>query len=80
VREYDPRAALDGGRDGLAAYGAILGRIDSLLAAGGLIGFEVGFDQGEPVAALCRRAGLNEISVYPDLAGRDRVVTAIRTI
>ena len=80
VRDYDPRAALDGGADGLAAYRSILRRIDSLLLAGGLLGFEVGSEQGESVAALCRRAGLNEVSVHADLAGHGRVVTAIRTI
>lgn len=80
VRDYDPRAALDGGADGLAAYRVILGRIDSLLREGGLLGFEVGYDQSESVAALCREAGLSEINVHADLAGLGRVVTAARTI
>ena len=34
VREHDPRVALDGGPDGLAAYRAILARAGTLLAAG----------------------------------------------
>jgi release factor glutamine methyltransferase len=80
VREHDPRAALDGGPDGLTYYRTILQRVDSLLADGGLLGLEVGADQGEAVAALCRAAGLNEVSVLPDLAGRDRVVTAVATM
>lgn len=80
VRDYDPHAALDGGTDGLAAYRAILGRIDSLLSEGGLLGFEVGYDQGATVAALCRRAGLAEVRVHNDLAGLGRVVTGSRTI
>ena len=80
VRDYDPRAALDGGPDGLAAYRAILERIESLLGAGGLLAFEVGSDQGEAVAALCHEAGLSEICVHPDLAARGRVVTAIQTM
>lgn len=79
VREHDPRAALDGGPDGLAAYRAILGRVDSLLMTGGLVAFEVGADQGEPVAALCREAGLGGVCVSRDLAGRERVVSAIQT-
>ncbi|MGH6924652.1 MAG: peptide chain release factor N(5)-glutamine methyltransferase [Propylenella sp.] len=80
VRGHDPHAALDGGPDGLTYYRAILQRVDSLLADGGLIGFEVDADQGEAVTALCRAAGLNEVSVLPDLAGRDRVVTAVATM
>jgi release factor glutamine methyltransferase len=80
VRDHDPSIALDGGPDGLAAYGAILKRIDSLLVGGGLLGFEVGHDQGDSVAALCRDNGLGEVRVHPDLTGTGRVVTAVRTI
>jgi release factor glutamine methyltransferase len=80
VRDYDPRVALDGGTDGLAAYRASLARADSLLCEGGLLGFEVGDDQGEAVAALCREAGLSDVRVHLDLAGSGRVVTAVRTM
>jgi release factor glutamine methyltransferase len=80
VREHDPRLALDGGPDGLAAYRTILRRIDSLLVDGGLLGFEVGYDQGESVAALCRDKGLGEVCTHSDLSGAGRVVTAVRTM
>ena len=58
VRDHDPRAALDGGPDGLAAYRAILARAGKLIGKGGILAFEVGHDQAESVAALCREAGL----------------------
>jgi release factor glutamine methyltransferase len=80
VRGYDPRLALDGGPDGLAAYRSILRRIDSLLVEGGLLGFEVGYDQGESVAALCREKGLGDVCMHSDLTGTGRVVTAFRTM
>jgi len=80
VRDFDPLIALDGGPDGLDAYRAILGRIDSLLKVNGLLGLEVGSDQGQAVASLCRSAGLGEVHVHHDLAARERVVTAVRTI
>jgi release factor glutamine methyltransferase len=76
VRDYDPFVALDGGPDGLAAYRAILGRAGNLLGKGGLLAFEVGYDQAEAVAALCRKAGLGNVSYVKDLAGRSRVVVA----
>jgi release factor glutamine methyltransferase len=76
VRDYDPRAALDGGADGLNSYRAILSRAGALLAPGGFLAFEVGHDQGEAVAALCRKAGLSEVRILKDLGGRWRVVTA----
>jgi release factor glutamine methyltransferase len=76
VREHDPLRALDGGADGLSAYRTILGRIGALLARDGILAFEIGYDQGEPVARLCRKAGLNDVRVETDLGGRDRVVVA----
>ncbi len=79
VREHDPRAALDGGPDGLDAYRAILSRLGSLLAEGGLIALEVGYDQGESVAALCRDACLSGVVVRRDIAGRERVVSGRQT-
>ena len=80
VRDHDPRRALDGGPDGLAAYRDILLRVDSLLCPVGLIAFEVGYDQGAKVAALCREARLGDVCVHADLAGRGRVVTALRIV
>jgi release factor glutamine methyltransferase len=79
VRDYDPQLALDGGGDGLSAYRAILSRIGELLVDGGLLALEVGDGQGKAVASLCHEAGLAEVRVRPDLARRDRVVTATRT-
>lgn len=76
VREHDPRIALDGGPDGLAAYRTILAHVGRLVADGGLVAFELGQGQGGAVAALCSYAGLDEIRVRADLSGIDRVVTA----
>ncbi|CAI9413156.1 Release factor glutamine methyltransferase [Pleomorphomonas sp. T1.2MG-36] len=80
VRLHDPRLALDGGSDGLDAYRAILAGIDEHLAAGGLLAVEIGWDQGQAVAALFRAAGLMEIEVHRDLGGRDRVVSGRRNM
>jgi release factor glutamine methyltransferase len=79
VRKHDPILSLDGGPDGLDAFRAILGRVDLLLSKGGLIAFEIGHDQGEGVANLCREAGLREVSIGKDLGGRDRVILACAT-
>lgn len=80
VRQHDPRAALDGGADGLDAYRAILSRRGSLVAPGGFLALEVGYDQGESVALLCRQADLREVAVRRDLAGHGRVVIASETL
>lgn len=74
VRDHDPPSALDGGPDGLAAYRTILRRASELLRPDGLIAMEVGYDQDEDVARLCRVAGLSDVAIRHDLAGIARVV------
>jgi release factor glutamine methyltransferase len=76
VRDHEPLAALDGGPDGFAAYRTILAQAGRLMAAGGILGLEVGFDQSETVAALCRGAGLGAVTIRRDLSGNARVVIA----
>ncbi len=79
VRDYDPHLALDGGRDGLAAYRAIAADAARVLAPGGSIAVEIGIGQADAVTALLARQGLT-VPDAPrrDLAGRARVVTGRR--
>ncbi len=72
VREHDPRLALVGGSDGLDPYRAILAELPNMLKPGGWLGVEFGAAQGEAVRALMVSAGLDEITVLPDLAGLPR--------
>jgi release factor glutamine methyltransferase len=58
VREYDPRGALDGGRDGLRSYRAILADLKRLLAPEGVAVLELGAGQEEAVAKLARDADM----------------------
>ena len=78
VRDHEPALALDGGADGLDAYRDIIADLPRLLASGGLFALEIGHDQGGPVSALAREAGLAGIAVKRDLAGHDRVVIGRR--
>jgi release factor glutamine methyltransferase len=79
VRDYDPRLALDGGRDGLAAYRAIAADATRVLAPGGWLAVEIGIGQAEAVTALLARHGLT-VPPEPrrDLAGHPRVVMGQR--
>lgn len=76
VRDFDPRAALDGGADGLAAYRAIVADAGRLLAPGAILVMEVGAGQAVVVSALAGAAGFTAIAATPDLAGIPRVVSA----
>jgi release factor glutamine methyltransferase len=76
VRDYDPRTALDGGRDGLDAYRAIAATIPSLLAPSGALAVELGAGQAGAVTALFSQAGLAPAGPRPDLHGTPRALVA----
>ncbi len=81
VRDYEPRAALDGGSDGLACYRRIVANAFSYLKPEGHLIFEVGTDQAGPVKqSLQAHGGWDEIAILQDLSGRDRVVSTRRAL
>jgi release factor glutamine methyltransferase len=78
VARYEPRLALDGGADGLAAYRTIIASLPRLLKPGGAFALEVGHDQAAAVSALANAAGLSTREPRRDLAGIPRVVIGER--
>jgi len=70
---FEPRQALDGGADGLAALRAIIDGARDDLSPGGWLLVEHGYDQAEQVRRLFGAAGLNEVESWRDLAGIERV-------
>ena len=75
---FEPRTALASGADGLEAIRAICAGINTHLAPGGWLLVEHGYDQGEPVRALFRAAGLERVATERDLEQRDRVTLGQR--
>ena len=74
VRDHEPVSALDGREDGLYFYREIVEKAGEYLYPGGMLFFEIGYDQAEKVSSLMRKAGYREVTVCKDLAGLDRVV------
>jgi release factor glutamine methyltransferase len=74
VSRFEPRAALDGGPDGLAAYRIIIPRLPRLLKPGAAFALEVGVGQAEGVKALAEAIGLTTSEPWRDLHGIPRVV------
>jgi release factor glutamine methyltransferase len=72
VTRFDPRAALDGGADGLESYRALAPVIYRALGPGGFAFLELGQGQARPVAAIMERAGLKLVGTRPDLARIER--------
>ena len=74
VRDFEPRNALDGGKDGLDFYRKIVAEAPARLKDGGWLFFEIGYDQREALFALMEEAGFTSVACRQDLAGLDRVV------
>jgi release factor glutamine methyltransferase len=76
VREYDPKAALDGGPDGLTFYRRISEGLEGVLR--GWVVLEVGMGQADAVALLLQQAFVKtlraELRRYDDLGGHTRCV------
>lgn len=76
VRDHEPALALDGGADGLAAYGPVLAAAARLAEPGGLVAVEVDPRRAEAVARLMAAALAPCAPVtIRDLAGLERVVS-----
>ena len=78
VRDHDPRAALDGGEEGLAIYRLLIPQLPRFLNPQGFAVFEIGQGQAEAVCALFRQAGFRDVSTRRDLGGIERCVAAKR--
>jgi release factor glutamine methyltransferase len=93
VTQWEPRAALLAGEDGLDAYRALLAPMDegpaeclrptfsdqaTPLDAAAAIAVEIGAGQAVEVAELLRDAGFGEIEVREDLAAIERVAVGVR--
>jgi release factor glutamine methyltransferase len=70
---FEPRMALWGGEDGLDFYRRLALEAPPLLKTNGKLLMEIGRDQGQEVCDLFKNQGF-KTTVFPDLAGRDRVV------
>jgi release factor glutamine methyltransferase len=72
VSGFEPRAALDGGPDGLDAYRGLAELLPRRLVSGGHALLEIGL--GQAGAMACLFPGLQLLRIAPDLAGVPRCV------
>lgn len=74
VKDFEPVSALDGGETGLDYYNKILASAGNYLKKNGAVVFEIGHDQAEEVSRIFNEVGFDKVSVFKDLAGKDRTV------
>ena len=78
VRDYEPRAALDGGAEGLDYFHAIAEKWSKIVKQGGNIIFECGIGQSDDVEHIVKQNGFTNIKVIRDTQGIKRVVTGMK--
>jgi release factor glutamine methyltransferase len=79
IARYEPRAALDGGPDGLACLTELIRTAPSWLSSGGALFLEIGHDQYPAVRQLAKESGAyRDIACRPDYSGKDRVACLVR--
>jgi release factor glutamine methyltransferase len=74
VRDFEPRAACTDGAHGLTFYDRIAKLCKSILRDGGYILVEIGYDQSQRVCEILSHAGFQNIKVWKDYSGHDRIV------
>jgi release factor glutamine methyltransferase len=78
VHKWEPHSALYAGDNGLADIREVISGAPTWLANNGWLALEIGYRQGEEVRVLFENAGLVNIDIRRDLAGRDRIALAQR--
>lgn len=77
VKDYEPVLALDGGADGLDFYRQIVLEAGRFLKSGGILAFEIGYNQGQDVMDIMKEnMSSYDVECFQDLAGLDRCVIA----
>lgn len=79
VRDWEPSIALLAGDNGMAVIAEIVDGAASILETGGLLALEVDSRRAAVAVKLAAAKGLyRDISILPDLTGRDRFVIAYK--
>jgi len=77
VRDFEPRVALDGGKDGLTFFRRVLPGIGKYLSPEGWFLTEIGAGQDQKIRQIAEaNPDLDSFDFLPDLAGIKRVFKA----
>ena len=74
VKEYEPRLALDGDKDGLKYYKLIAENAKDYLSKKGKVYLEIGYNQAVDVKKIFEELDYTHIETVKDLGGNDRVI------
>jgi release factor glutamine methyltransferase len=78
VRDHEPTVALTSGADGLNVIQRLIGDAPGFLKSGGLLLFEMGFNQSGRVGEFIDKTIWADIEFLPDLQGIPRILAAVK--
>ncbi|MEZ7821370.1 MAG: SAM-dependent methyltransferase, partial [Patescibacteria group bacterium] len=79
VKEFEPITALVAEDNGYYFYKKIVNEGKNYIKSGGVIIFEAGYNQAQNIAGFFSKDGnYKNIEIFKDLAGIERVVTAVK--
>jgi release factor glutamine methyltransferase len=74
--KYDPRLALDGGKDGLTIIKRLIESVPGKIASNGMIALEIGQGQSQRVLGFLADHNYRDISIKKDYQGVERLLIA----
>jgi len=75
---FEPKLALDGGKEGLSVIHKVIDRSSKLIKKNGILLLEIGFDQKEKVSKILINKGFYIKRTVKDLAGYDRCIIGLK--
>lgn len=78
VNDYEPRLALDGGKDGLELFRRFIGDAYSLLKPGGVLAVELFEESLDQARSIALDHGFSEARIVQDLTNRPRILVATK--
>jgi release factor glutamine methyltransferase len=78
VRDYEPQLALTSGEQGLDVIGRLVNGGPQYLRSGGMLIFEMGFNQSPVVSQMFSTVVWQSFEILPDLQGIPRIAAAVK--
>ena len=78
VKLHEPQMALTDTKDGYYFYKKISREAPNYLKSGGILAFEVGYNQSEEIKLFMEKQGFKNVVVIKDYEGIDRMVIGVK--
>lgn len=78
VKLHEPQMALTDAKDGYYFYKKISREAPNYLKSGGILAFEVGYNQSEEIKLFMEKQGFKNVVVIKDYEGIDRMVIGVK--